>query len=48
MNIPLAGVPLRDLLRERLGIPVYVDNDATCAALAEAYATTAPSSPAIS
>jgi len=38
VNIPLAGVPLRALLRERLGIPVYVDNDATCAALAEAYA----------
>ena len=37
VNIPLAGVPLRDVLRERLGIPVYVDNDATCAALAEAY-----------
>jgi len=38
VNIPLAGVPLRDMLRERLGMPVYVDNDATCAALAEAYA----------
>ena len=36
-NIPLAGVPLRQQLRARLGIPVYVDNDATCAALAEAY-----------
>jgi glucokinase len=37
VNIPLAGVPLREILRERLGVPVYVDNDATCAALAEAY-----------
>lgn len=37
VNIPLVGVPVRDLLRERLGVPVYVDNDATCAALAEAY-----------
>jgi glucokinase len=37
VNIPLAGVPLRDVLRERLGVPVYVDNDATCAALAEAH-----------
>jgi glucokinase len=37
VNIPLAGVPLRSMLRERLGMPVYVDNDATCAALAEAY-----------
>jgi glucokinase len=39
VNIPLAGVPLRSVLGERLGgTPVFVDNDATCAALAEAYA----------
>ena len=37
VNIPLHDVPLRDVLRERLGVPVYIDNDATCAALAEAY-----------
>ncbi|HEX8156570.1 MAG TPA: ROK family protein [Solirubrobacteraceae bacterium] len=37
VNIPLHDVPLREVLRERLGIPVFVDNDATCAALAEAY-----------
>jgi glucokinase len=37
VNIPLAGVPLRHLLSERLGTPVYVDNDATVAALAEAF-----------
>lgn len=37
VNIPLADVPLRAMLTERLGIPVYVDNDANCAALAEAY-----------
>lgn len=36
VNIPLAGVPLRAELSERLGIPVFVDNDANCAALAEA------------
>jgi glucokinase len=36
-NIPLAGVPLRAQLTRRLGVPVYVDNDATCAGLAEAY-----------
>jgi glucokinase len=36
VNIPLAGVPLRDELGSRLGIPVFVDNDASCAALAEA------------
>jgi glucokinase len=37
VNIPLQDVPLREVLREQLGVPVYVDNDATCAALAEAY-----------
>ena len=37
VNIPLHDVPLRAVLRERLGVPVFVDNDATCAALAEAY-----------
>jgi glucokinase len=37
VNIPLQGVPLRRQLTERLGIPTFVDNDATVAALAEAY-----------
>src|SRR3954465_11915924 len=37
VNIPLQGVPLRHLLTERLGIPTYVENDATVAALAEAH-----------
>src|SRR5436305_14751548 len=36
VNIPLEGVPLRDELHERFGIPVFVDNDANCAAQAEA------------
>jgi glucokinase len=36
-NIPLEGVPLRHVLGERLGVPVFVDNDATVAALAEAH-----------
>jgi len=36
VNIPLAGVPLREELGRRFGIPVFVDNDANCAALAEA------------
>jgi len=36
-NIPLADVPLREVLGERLGVPVFVDNDATVAALAEAH-----------
>jgi glucokinase len=37
VNIPLTGVPLREELGKRFGIPVFVDNDANCAALAEAH-----------
>jgi glucokinase len=37
VNIPLKDVPLRRVLTERLGLPVFVDNDATVAALAEAH-----------
>lgn len=37
VNLPLSDVPLRDLLSERLSLPVFVDNDANCAALAEAH-----------
>jgi len=37
-NIPLEDVPLRELLTERAGLPVYVDNDASCAAMGEAWA----------
>jgi glucokinase len=36
VNLPLEGVPLRATLTERLGLPVFVDNDANVAALAEA------------
>ena len=36
-NIPLVDVPLREVLGDRLGVPVFVDNDATVAALAEAH-----------
>ncbi|HEX8067071.1 MAG TPA: ROK family protein [Thermoleophilaceae bacterium] len=36
VNIPLAGVPLGTELSGRLGVPVHIDNDANCAALAEA------------
>jgi glucokinase len=37
VNIPLRDVPLRELLTDRCGVPVFVDNDASCAALAEAF-----------
>jgi glucokinase len=37
VNVPLAEVPLRQVLGERLGVPVFVDNDATVAGLAEAH-----------
>lgn len=37
VNVPLEDVPLRRILGERLGLPVFVDNDATVAALAEAW-----------
>jgi len=35
VHLPLDGVPFRDLMGERLGLPVFVDNDANLAALAE-------------
>jgi glucokinase len=35
VNLPLDDVPIRDLLAERTGLPVFVDNDANVAALAE-------------
>lgn len=35
VNLPLADLPIRDLVAERVGLPVFVDNDATVAALAE-------------
>jgi glucokinase len=37
VNVPLKDVPLRQVLGEQLGVPVFVDNDATVAALAEAH-----------
>jgi glucokinase len=37
VNVPLQDIPLRRLLTERLSMPVFVDNDATVAALAEAH-----------
>ena len=35
VNLEISDVPLRDLMREKLGLPVYIDNDANLAALAE-------------
>jgi glucokinase len=35
VNLPLVDVPFRDLMTERVGLPVIVDNDANCAAVAE-------------
>jgi glucokinase len=34
-NIPLVGVPLRDVMQARLGLPVVIENDANAAAIAE-------------
>jgi glucokinase len=35
VNLPLAEVPVRDLVTERLGLPTSMDNDGNVAALAE-------------
>jgi len=35
VNLPLDELPIRDLVSERVGLPVFVDNDANVAALAE-------------
>src|SRR5215472_17508704 len=35
VNVPLENAPLRDLMHERFGIPVGLDNDANAAAIAE-------------
>lgn len=35
VNLPIVDVPFRDLMAERLGVSVVVDNDANVAALAE-------------
>ena len=35
VNLPLADVPIRDILQERFALPVAVDNDATAAAIGE-------------
>jgi glucokinase len=35
VHLPIRDLPFRDLMAERLGMPVFVDNDATAAMLAE-------------
>jgi glucokinase len=35
VNLPLANIPFADVMAERLGMPVFVDNDGNLAALAE-------------
>jgi glucokinase len=35
VNLPIENLPIRDLVEERTGLPVFVDNDANVAALAE-------------
>jgi glucokinase len=35
VNLTITDVPIRDLMQERVGLPVFVDNDANVAALAE-------------
>lgn len=34
-NLPIAGLPLKDILQERFELPILVDNDANCAAWGE-------------
>src|ERR671916_2213403 len=38
VNLPLHDIRFADVMAERLGLPVVVDNDANCAVLAEARA----------
>jgi glucokinase len=35
IHLPIANLPFRDVMAERLGLPVFVDNDANAAMLAE-------------
>ncbi len=38
VNLPLADIAFAEIMADRLGLPVFVDNDANCAMLAEARA----------
>jgi glucokinase len=35
VNLEITDVPLRQIMRERVDLPVFIDNDANCAALGE-------------
>jgi glucokinase len=35
VNLPIADMPFRDVMAERLGLPAFIDNDGNVAALAE-------------
>lgn len=37
VNLPIENLPIRDLAAQRTGLPVFVDNDANVAALAEQF-----------
>ncbi len=37
LNMDFNDVPLKKILRQKFKVPIYIDNDANCAALAELY-----------
>ena len=37
-NLPFVNAPMRKIIRDVIDLPVYIDNDANCAAMAEAVA----------
>lgn len=37
-NLPFRNAPLREIIRSIIDLPVYIDNDANCAAMAESVA----------
>lgn len=43
-NLPFRNAPMRKLIRDVIDLPVYIDNDANCAAMAEAVAGAAKGS----
>ena len=43
-NLPFVNAPMRKLIRDVIDLPVYIDNDANCAAMAEAVAGAAKGS----